>query len=148
MRATFHPLTAAGIDGVLVLMAQLYQHDPIAWDEDRARKATHGLLAASDSGGVWLIQVDGTTVGYLVLTIGYSLEFHGRYALLDELFVEEQWRSQGIGAQALGFAEEQCRSRGLKALRLEVGRENLRALELYRRSGFELPDRYLMTKFV
>lgn len=138
----------AEIPRVLVLMSQLYAQDTIAWDEARSRKAIDDLLAAPDSGGIWLIQADGIAAGYLVLTIGFSLEFHGRYALLDELFIEEQWRSQGIGGQALGFAEEQCRLRGLKALRLEVAGENVRALELYRRRGFELHDRCLMTLWV
>jgi GNAT superfamily N-acetyltransferase len=148
VRATLIPLTATGIPRVLAMMSQLYANDAIAWDEHRSRKAIHDLLAAPDSGGIWLIQVDGITAGYLVLTIGFSLEFHGRYALLDEFFIEEQWRSRGLGSQALEFADEQCRARGLKALRLEVGRENLRALELYRRRGFEAHDRYLMTRWV
>jgi ribosomal protein S18 acetylase RimI-like enzyme len=148
VQATFLPLTLADLDQVLPLMAQLYAHDAVAWNEDRARQAINDLIAAPDFGGIWLIQANGATVGYMVLTIGYSLEFHGRYALLDEFFVEEQWRSRGIGTEALGFAEEQCRSHGLKALRLEVVHENVRAMELYRRRGFELHDRYLMTRFV
>jgi GNAT superfamily N-acetyltransferase len=148
VRAMLIPLTATGIPRVLAMMSQLYANDAIDWDEHRSRKAIHDLLAAPDSGGIWLIQVDGITAGYLVLTIGFSLEFHGRYALLDEFFIEEQWRSRGLGSQALEFADEQCRARGLKALRLEVGRENLRALELYRRRGFEAHDRYLMTRWV
>jgi len=68
--------------------------------------------------------------------------------LLDEFFVDSAWRSQGIGTQALAFAEEWCRSRGLRALRLEVGHENPRALGLYQRTGFEVHDRHLMTKWL
>jgi GNAT superfamily N-acetyltransferase len=148
VRVTFLPLTSAEIPRVLVLMSQLYAQDAIPWDEDRSRKAIADLFADRDAGGIWLIQVDGSTAGYLVLTICFSLEFHGRYALLDELFVEEHWRSQGIGSEAIGFAEEQCRARRLKALRLEVDRRNVRAQELYRRRGFELHDRYVMTWWV
>lgn len=131
-------------------MSGLYAHDDtICWDEARWRKAINGLLNDPASGGIWLIQVNGTTVGYLVLTMGYSLELHGRYVLLDELYIEELWRSRGIGAEALAFIEEQCRARGINAIRLEVFRDNSRAQELYRRSGFALQDeRYLMTKFV
>ncbi len=130
------------------MMAQLYAQDAIPWDEHRSRKVLDDLLADPDWGGAWLIQVDGATVGYLVLTLGFSLEFHGRYALLDEFFVEEQWRSQGIGSEALAFAVEQCRSRGVKALRLETDHANLRAIALYRRRGFELHERHLMTRWV
>lgn len=145
---TFLPLNSREIPRVLILMSQLYAQDAVPWDEDRSRKALTDLFADPDSGGIWLIQVDGATAGYVVLTICFSLEFHGRYGLVDELFIEEQWRSRGIGSEALGFAEEQCRVRGLKALRLEVDRKNVRAQELYRRRGFEVHDRYLMTRWV
>jgi GNAT superfamily N-acetyltransferase len=145
---TFLPLTHAEIDGVLAMMSQLYAQDAIPWDENRSRRAILDLLAAPDSGGTWLTVVDGVTAGYVVLTICFSLELYGRYALLDEFFVEEAWRGQGIGGQALDFVEEQCRRLGVKALRLEVDRHNDRALDLYRRRGFEAHDRYMMTKWL
>ena len=129
-------------------MQQLYQQDSLGYDEHRARLAIDGLFAEPSHGGIWLIHADAAPVGYLVLTIGYSLEFHGRYALLDEFFVDRAWRGQGIGTRALAFAEEWCRSRGLRALRLEVGHDNRRALGLYQRTGFELHDRHLMTKWL
>jgi GNAT superfamily N-acetyltransferase len=146
--ATFLPLTHAEIDGLLAMMSQLYAQDAIPWDEGRARRAILDLLGAPDSGGTWLMVVDGVAVGYFVLTICFSLEFFGRYALLDEFFVEEAWRGQGIGGQALNFVEEQCRLRGVMALRLEVDRNNDRALDLYRRRGFEAHDRYMMTRWL
>jgi ribosomal protein S18 acetylase RimI-like enzyme len=99
-------------------------------------------------GGAWLIESAGETVGYLVLTICFSLEFHGRFALLDEFYLVDSARGQGIGTLALGFVEQECRIRGLKAVRLEVGRTNLRALGLYRRAGFEVEERHLMTKWL
>jgi len=141
-------LTSERIDEALAMMSRLYQHDAIAWDENRSRLAIDVLLARPGWGGVWLMEETGMTVGYLVLTMGFSLEFHGQYALLDEFFVDEPWRGRGIGKQALAFVEERCRSLGLRALRLEVGHENLRALELYRRDGFQLHNRHLMTRYL
>ena len=130
------------------MMAQLYAHDSLPWDELASRKALLSLLEAPQYGGAWLIEADGEAAGYLVITIGFSLEFHGRYGLLDEFFVEPQRRSHGIGSAALAFADEQCRSWGLEALRLEADVHNSRALELYRRRGFQAHDRYLMTKWI
>ena len=74
--------------------------------------------------------------GYVALTACYSLEFHGRFGLLDEFYIEEQWRGQGLGTAALAFVDEQCRSRGWKAVRLEVASHESRAQELYRRAGY------------
>jgi len=130
------------------MMSRLYAQDAIPWNQELSRKAIAGLLASPDSGGTWLIQADGVTAGYLVLTICFSLEFRGRYALLDEFFVEEAWRGQGLGSQALRFAEEQSRAYGVMAMRLEVDELNVPAQKLYRRNGFERHDRDVMTKWL
>jgi len=143
----FLPLTAAGVDRALAMMTQLYA-DSMRFDPTHARAAVAWLMDNDACGALWLIEADGKTAGYMVLTVGYSLEFHGRYGLLDELFVEEAFRGQGVGAQALAFAEQVCRLRGLEALRLEVGRTNPRARALYQRAGFEAHDRDLMTKWL
>jgi ribosomal protein S18 acetylase RimI-like enzyme len=145
---TFQPLTPGDLDRILAMMAQLYAQGSSAFDAARARRATEALLAEAEFGGVWSIVSEGATAGYLVLLLGYSLEFGGRFGLLDELFVEERWRGSGIGAQAVAFAAAECRARGWQALRLEVSQDNQLAIALYRRSGFQLHDRYLMTKWV
>jgi len=143
----FLPLTAGGVDRALGMMAQLYAAS-LRFDPVRARAATQRLMADPAAGAIWLIEAGGQICGYLVLTVGYSLEFDGRYGLLDELFVEEPFRSRGIGTHALEFAEEWCLARRLKALRLEVARHNPRAQALYQRAGFETHHRDLMTKWL
>jgi GNAT superfamily N-acetyltransferase len=145
--ARFLPVTAANIDRVVPMMAQLYVNGDSPFDAARARRATATLLTEPEFGGAWMIDVGGTLAGYLVVLLGYSLEFGGRFGLLDELFVAESHRGCGLGAEALAFADRECRARGWQALRLEVGQENHRAMSLYRRSGFQMHNRFLMTKW-
>ena len=130
------------------MMAQLYSQSSSPFDAARARRSTETLLTEPEFGGVWMIDLDGALAGYIVLVLGYSLEFGGRFGLLDELFVAENFRGMGLGTQALAFAGEQCRARGWQALRLEVGQKNLRAQSLYQWSGFHMHDRFLMTKWM
>jgi diamine N-acetyltransferase len=158
MKAEFSALTAGTLEHALRMMGRLYSEAGAAHDRERARRAAEGLMANPELGGVWLIhvigeqvhgeQVDGEPVGYLCVTLCYSLEFDGRFALLDELYLEEAWRGRGIGAQAIAFATEWSRARGLAAIRLEVAHTNSRALGLYRREGFKAHDRHLMTKWL
>lgn len=143
----FLPLTAAGVDRALGMMAEMYSGN-MKYEPAQARAAIEWLIENDACGAAWFIEAAGQIAGYLVLTIGYSLEFHGRYGLLDELFVEESFRGQGIGTQALAFAEQVCRLRGLRALRLEVGHANPGAQALYGRTGFQTHDRNLMTKWL
>src|SRR2546426_9801736 len=83
-----------------------------------------------------------------LLTLGYSLEYRGRDAFVDELFVDENRRRQGIGRKAMQFLERACRDLEVRALHLEVERPNVGAQVLYRKFGFVDHDRYLMTKHI
>jgi diamine N-acetyltransferase len=153
MKAEFNALTDAAMEHALDMMFRLYSEAGAAHGRERARRAAEGLMANPELGGVWLIHVSderlsGEPVGYLCVTLCYSLEFDGRFALLDELYLKEEWRGQGIGAQAIAFAAEWSRARGLAAIRLEVAHTNSRAIELYRREGFQAHDRHLMTKWL
>ncbi len=88
-----------------------------------------------------------TPIGYLVLTIGYSLERGGRDAFIDELYVRPQWRGLGLGTLAVATAEVAARRLGVRAVHLEVDTTNERARRLYERIGFAVRQRYhLMTK--
>jgi GNAT superfamily N-acetyltransferase len=146
--ARFLQVTPADVDRVVDMMTQLYAQSSSPFDAVRARRATEALLMEPEFGGVWMIDCDGAPAGYIVMVLGYSLEFGGQFGLLDELFVAENFRGMGLGKQAVAFAGEQCRARGWQALRLEVGQKNLRAQSLYSRSGFHMHDRFLMTKWV
>ena len=134
------------IDTLLDLMAEYYAFDHIPYDRREARAALEGLLNDRTLGGVWLIRAGGEIAGYCVLTLWYSLEFRGRTAFVDELFVREGFRAKGIGTQALAFLADTAWQLGAKALRLEVERKNVAAKRLYGASGFETEERDLMTK--
>ena len=146
--AQFRPINLEDADRVVAMMAQLYADSASPFDRMRARRAMEKLLGEPEFGGVWMIDLDGALAGYVVVLLGYSLEFGGRFGLLDELFIAQDYRGNGLGSEALAFADQQCKARGWQALRLEVGQENLRAQSLYRRSGFEMHDRFLMTKWM
>lgn len=130
------------------MMEDLYLHDSHGFDRESARRATIALFETPVFGSVWLLKVGEETVGYMVLTFGFSLEFGGRDALLDELFVAESYRGLGLGKQALNFAFDHCRKCGIRALHLEVLTGNDRAAAIYARSGFQKDNRSLMTKWL
>jgi len=113
---------------------------------DTAAHALRELLTSPAVGRVWLVEADGSAVGYIVLTFGFSLEYGGRDAFVDELFVLSSWRGRGLGKAALSFALSEASRLGVRAVHLEVERANPSAQQLYRSSGFESNDRDLMTK--
>ena len=144
----FRQAEAGDLAALVSMMREFNEHERINFDEAEVRAALTRLLDDESLGRVWLIESAGAAAGYLVLTFGYSLEFRGRDAFVDELFVGSQFRGLGLGRRALEFAEEACRSLGIRALHLEVERSNVWAQSLYRKAGFEDHDRYLLTKWV
>jgi ribosomal protein S18 acetylase RimI-like enzyme len=133
-------------DLILGFMRAYYVHDHLPFDERMARNALEGFLGDPSLGRLWLILDGVEAIGYVALTLGYSLEYHGRDAFVDELFVRASHRGMGVGRAALRFAEAACRNLGVRALHLEVERANVTAQNLYRKAGFDDHDRYLMTK--
>ena len=148
MTTNFKPAQDADLDRLIVFMREFYAHEHLAFDESAARRALQKILRDHDLGHVWLIQDGEQPVGYVVLTFGYSLEFRGRDALVDELYIRASHRGQGAGAQTLKFVEEACRAFGVDALHLEVERANTKAQAFYHKAGFKDHDRYLLTKWI
>ncbi|MBD2459995.1 GNAT family N-acetyltransferase [Oscillatoria sp. FACHB-1407] len=77
-----------------------------------------------------------------------NLEFRGRDAFIDELFVQADYRGRGIGTAAPELLEAQCRELEVRALHLEVEHENAKAQQFYRKVGFGDRHYYLMTKWI
>ena len=145
---TFRPATKSDEADLLRMMRKLAEEEPGAYyfDEPVVRKALHDFLANPALGKAWIFSERVTPAGYIVLALGYSFEFHGRDAFVDELYVQPQYRRRGIARQAMQFLEQQAREMGVKALHLEVDHGNIPALELYRGVGYGDHHRYLMTK--
>ncbi|GIK55377.1 MAG: GNAT family N-acetyltransferase [Chloroflexi bacterium] len=147
MGIAFRVAELADVATLLRFHVALNEYDGTVADPVRARAGLEILLGQENLGGVWLICADETPVGYIVLTWGFSLEFGGRDAFVDELYIEAGYRGQGVGRQTLAFAESVCQARDIQALHLEVARENVNAQAVYERVGFEKRAGYfLMSK--
>ncbi len=144
----FTPADASDAEELVALMREFYAYDHIAFDEGAARRALAQILQDRRFGLVHLIHAGTETAGYLILTFGFSLEFQGRDAFVDELYLREPFRGRGLGKASIEFAAEVCGAEGIGALHLEVERANTRAQALYRRAGFRDHDRYLLTKWL
>jgi ribosomal protein S18 acetylase RimI-like enzyme len=131
---------------VLQFMCEYYACDGHCFREPEARSTLTALLRDQSLGQVWLIQEGDLPVGYAVLAFGYSLEWLGRDAFVDELYLREAFRGHGWGRMTLAFLEETARARSVRTLHLEVRRQNARALALYERVGFSQHESTLLSK--
>jgi ribosomal protein S18 acetylase RimI-like enzyme len=140
------PARPDDLDALLPLLRDFCAEDGHPFDEGPARAALEGLLRDARHGRAFLIEDQGRLAGYLVVTFGYSIEFRGCDAFVDELYVIPGHRGRGLGREALRTAEACCREADARALHLEVGRDNGPAQQLYRSWGFADRSSYLMSK--
>jgi ribosomal protein S18 acetylase RimI-like enzyme len=148
VNALFQILSDKEIPTLLEMMHEFYSQQHMQFDEPAASLAATKALNNPDLAQIYLIFRGGELAGYFALTFCFSLEFHGRFALLDEIYLREAYRRQKLGKAVVVFAEDLCRKAGIEAVRLEVGRENLGAQSLYRAAGFKEDERNLMTKWI
>jgi ribosomal protein S18 acetylase RimI-like enzyme len=144
----FRPASAGDVDDILEMMRGYYEQDGYTFVEEEARAAALMLIGDSHLGRLWVTCDGDRVVGYVAVALGFSFEYRGREAFVDELYIAESHRGRGLGGEALEIAEAYCREAGVNALHLEVEGHREQALELYRRRGYEDYDRYLMTKWL
>ena len=119
---SFRLATESDADTLLPFMRDYYAFDGHAFDEQKARVALITLLRDPSLGRVWLIlantnEVEKThkgkrdykdnkteaPVGYIVLCFGYSLEWLGRDAFVDEFYLLPRISRPELGTQDHGF---------------------------------------------
>jgi GNAT superfamily N-acetyltransferase len=83
------------------LMSEFYANSGFVLHEERASAAFEKILSEETRGRVWILEQDNQPAGYVVLTIGYSMEYGGLDAFVDDLFVRSPYRGKGLGRAAL-----------------------------------------------
>lgn len=143
---SIRPAVAADIPALVLLMQGFNEGEGYPFDADRTRGLLTWFVADARLGRVWIVVEDGEAVGYAVLALGFSFEFGGRDAFVDELYVAPSHRGRGLGGRALETAIQGCREMGVATLHLEAERDKDATLDMYRRHGFADNGRRLLSK--
>lgn len=129
---------------LLPLVRAYHEFEGIAHPDADTESALRPLIGESALGRIWLVCLASQPIGYVALCFGYSIEFAGRDAFVDEMFIAPKYRGRGFGQEALALVRHEAAELGIRALHLEVARDNRRAQSLYRRAGFAPRDRFLL----
>lgn len=148
MEITFRKATNTDVDLLLQLIREFYEIEHIMFNQKILEQCFEEIFHNEKLGILWLICAENEVIGYLFLTFAYSFELHGVNALVDELYIREAYRLQGIGKKALKFVESVCESLGIKTMNLVVAYENAIAKNVYKKFGFTAYERYIMTKWI
>lgn len=128
------------------LIEQLHEHEGIPMGPHV--DAALARLLADPGLGFAVVALDPDVVGYAVVGFGFSLEFAGRDAFVDEAFVQPARRGSGLGSLLVAAVEAECQVLGIRAVHLEVDHANGDARRLYERLGYASHKRHLLTKWL
>lgn len=140
---------ASGQDAPLVyrLMDDYYNEAHCVAQPKKHRWAIEKLVDNPAVGRLWILQVGQDVVGYIVLSLGYSLERGGMDAYIDDLYVIPAARRRGFGRTALQLALGEAAQLGAQAVHLQVDRANDRARHMCRQLGFADRDQHPLMTF-
>ena len=144
---TFKNLEIIDIPICVSLMQEFYAIDHYPIDATETTKLLATFIADRNLGQAYLIYNKEIIVGYVIMTFVFSFEYKGTLAFLDELYIKETARKQGIGTKTIEFIKQEAKKLNVKIMYLEVENHNQNAQKLYIAHYFEFHDRKIM-KFV
>lgn len=128
--------------GDLTCLLELYgllegPYSGIEEPEAREEKRLFARVLSDEHQTTLLAEVDGEAAGTLVVAVLPNLAHGGApYAVVENVVVDERWRSRGIGEALMREAMERGREAGAYKLSLTTNLKRERAHEFYRKLGF------------
>jgi GNAT superfamily N-acetyltransferase len=140
--ATVREAGASDVEGVATavedLLRELGGRCP---DRSELEAEVRALLDDPEGGSVLIAEADGGIVGVLSASWQRAIHVPGVYVTIQDLWVDEGWRSRGVGAELVEAIASQARARGVSRLEVGLPRDTFAAIasteSFYRRNGFE-----------
>ncbi|AKB46570.1 acetyltransferase, GNAT family [Methanosarcina sp. Kolksee] len=83
----------------------------------------------------FFIQNYGEDVGFLAI---YTNDYSKRVAFISSISVIPEYQGTGISQKLINFSIEHSRKKAMKYIKLEVNKNNIKAMKLYRKNGFNI----------
>ncbi len=132
------PISATQLEALLPMIAayqRFYEVEEI--DEERNRSFFPRFVAPSEDGmllGAWS---GDELVGYACLYWHFTSLVPAETVLMNDLYVDEHWRGQGVGRALIEASAEIARERGAHRLEWATAPDNETAQRLYDSTGAE-----------
>lgn len=129
--------TVTDLPAVLKLYVQkdIDNGDVLSMDEAEVAFSKFGLYP---NYSLYVTEIAGKIVGTFELLILDNLAHKGKPSgVVEDVVVDVEYRSQGIGRQMMGYAIEVCRENGCYKMTLSSNLKRERAHQFYESLGFE-----------
>ena len=130
------PMAAKDKESVLEMMRTFYASPAVLTNGSEEIFAND--IEACVSGSPYLegyVFENGEIQGYAMVAKSFSTEFGKPCIWIEDIYIKEEVRGQGLGRQFFDFITGKYAG---CIFRLEVEEENIPAVELYKKCGFEV----------
>lgn len=130
------------VDVVAGLLIAFRDHLGLTWPSDNAFLAGVDRLIEDRDTDFLLASpsADAEPAGIAQLRFRHGVWRAGADCLVEDVFVHESARGQGLGRALMEAAEARARERGARRMELDVNERNEAALALYASLGFSATD--------
>ncbi len=136
-------------ENLIQMIHKLYIEDPEGepMDDNKIAATLEYAQAHTDSLKIFMLldEID-QPIGYAILQLIWSNEFGGITANIDEMYVVENVRGQGIASEFMNNIPNLIPE--ANRFTLEVTPSNDKALELYEKLGFKVAENRTMEKVI
>jgi len=131
------------LDLVLKLVRAFHKAEGIDVSNSTLTNTVYPLLKKQNEHGcVLLINLGTDVIGYVALCFGYSIEFGGRDASIDELYLKNEYQGKKIARSVLADCKSLANGLGLQALHINVSSSASKLRSLYEDCGFSVRAPY------
>ena len=118
MDIRINPALEKDLSLVLPLVRAYHEFEHLNSSDAERESAVRNLVQNSEYGGVWIIYCEGALAGYIALCRGYSIEFNGFDAFVDEFYLRVEFRGKGVGTRVLDLIKQEAQKLNVNALQL------------------------------
>lgn len=129
---------ATELDTLREYVEALYRLDEDYDSMVNIEEGVKSLLRNENLATPYFIKRGEERIGYVILTRYHSVEKGGLTIYIDELYVEDKFRRQGVGGAILNEIREIARVQGAKTLWAQSEPHNQAAQSFFTRQGFQV----------
>jgi len=135
---SWRPITLSDREEYLAMVTAFYNTNAVIRPIPRSHiEATFDEVIRTDTyAACYICETENSTVGYALLAKTFSQEAGGYVIWIEELYLKEGYRNQGLGREFFNTFLSALPPE-VKRVRLEVERENEGAVALYESLGFD-----------
>ena len=133
---TIRNITSEDIDCVIEMMREFYSSDAVLSNgsEEIFMYDIKNCINENPYLEGYVFEQLPKIQGYAMIAKSFSTEFGKTCMWIEDLYIKKEYRGLGIANQFLKYIENKYPD---SILRLEVEKENERAVQVYKKAGFE-----------